>query len=215
MVPLAHLTEADITVRILEGEQSLYEIIIRRFNPYLYRLGRSYNYNHEDTRDLMQDTFIDAYRSLAQFAGRSDFKTWIMRIMMNNCYRKKKKSSFKYEMTQDLNDNATPMFTTPDRDTGNIVRNRELGRIIEEALGKIPFDYRIVFSLREINGLKVSETAELLGISESNVKVRLNRSKTMLRGELEKAYSPQELFEFNLVYCDAVVDYVMKKINEY
>lgn len=214
MVPLEHLTEANITTRILEGEHPLYEIIVRRFNPCLYRIGRSYNYNHQDTQDLMQDTFIDAYRSLAQFAGRSDFKTWIIRIMMNNCYRKREKSSFKYEMAQDLNDNATPMFTTPDRDTGNVVRNHELGHIIEEALGRIPFDYRIVFSLREINGLKVSETAALLGISESNVKVRLNRSKAMLRSELEKAYSPQELFEFNLVYCDAVVDDVMKKINE-
>lgn len=214
MIPLEHLTETNIAGRILEGEQSLYEIIVRRFNPYLYRVGRSYNYSHEDTQDLMQDTFIDAYRSLHQFAERADFKTWIIRIMMNNCYRKKEKSSFKYEMAQAVNDNATPMFTTPDRDTGNVVQNRELAHIIESALGRIPFDYRIVFSLREINGLKVTETAEMLGISEGNVKVRLNRCKAMLRTELEKAYSPRELFEFNLVYCDAVVDYVMNSINE-
>lgn len=214
MVPLEQLSEADITGRILEGEQSLYEIIVRRFNPYLYRVGRSYNYNHADTLDLMQDTFIGAYRALAQFAGRSDFKTWIIRIMMNNCYRKREKASFKYEMAQDLNDNATPMFTTSDRDTGTVVQNRELGHIIEEALARIPFDYRMVFSLREVNGLNVSETAALLGISEGNVKIRLNRSKAMLRSQLEKAYSPRELFEFNLVHCDAVVGYVMNNINE-
>src|SRR5690606_38712042 len=126
--------------------------------PYLYRVGRSYNYNHEDTCDLMQETFIDAYRSLGQFEGRSNFKTWIIRIMMNNCYRKRKKSSFKYEMAQEVNDNAAPLFTTSDRNTGQVVQNKELGRIIESALARIPFDYRIVFSLREINGLKVSET---------------------------------------------------------
>ena len=84
-------TEAEIIRRILDGEKAMYEIIVRRFNPYLYKIGRSYNYNHEDTQDLMQDTFVDAYKNLLQFEGRSNFKTWIIRIMMNNCYRKGKK----------------------------------------------------------------------------------------------------------------------------
>ena len=208
-----HLTETDIAGRVLKGEKSLYEIIVRRFNPCLYRVGRSYNYNHEDTRDLMQETFIDAYRSLHQFEGRSDFKTWIIRIMMNNCYRKRVKLSFKYETAQDINDHAKPMFTASGRDTGQMVQNWELGGIIENALSRIPFDYRIVFCLREINGLNVSETAKLLSISEANVKTRLNRSKAMLRNEIEKTYCPSELFEFNLIHCDAVVDHVLSRIG--
>ncbi|MCE7933303.1 MAG: RNA polymerase subunit sigma-24, partial [Chlorobi bacterium CHB2] len=67
---------------------------------------------------------------------------------------------------------------------------------------------------REINGMNVAETASLLNISEANVKVRLNRAKAMLRGEIEKTYSAVELYEFNLIYCDAVVENVMKKISE-
>ena len=102
---------------------------------------------------------------------------------MNNCYGKKEKSSFKNEIMQDVNDHSKPMFTN-ENETNKIVQNRELGHIIEEALGRIPFDYRMAFSLREINGLNVSETANLLNISESNVKVRLNRAKTMLRTEI-------------------------------
>src|SRR5690606_24485275 len=121
--------------------------------------GRSYNYFHEDTQDLMQETFIDAYKSLSKFEGRSGFKTWIIRIMMNNCYRKKEKSSFKNEIMQEVDDNSKPMFTNANNETENIVQNRELGHIIEDALGKIPFNYRMAFSLREINGLNVSETA--------------------------------------------------------
>jgi len=80
-------------------------------------------------------------------------------------------------------------------------------------LNQIPFDYRIVFSLRAISGLHVSETAELLHISETNVKVRLNRAKTMLRTEMEKKYAVSELFEFNLKYCDPMVERVMKAIR--
>jgi len=206
--------ETEIIERILKGEKSLYELIVRRFNPYLYKIGRSYNYNHEDTQDLMQETFIDAYKSLSQFEGRASFKTWIIRIMMNNCYRKREKSSFKNEIMQDVNDHSIPMFTNRNNETDNVVQSRELKHIIEDALIRIPLDYRMVFSLREINGLNVSETAAMMNITEANVKVRLNRAKTMLRAEIENAYSATELFEFNLIYCDAMVENVMNKINE-
>jgi len=208
------LTETEIIERVLKGEKSLYELIVRRFNAYLYKIGRSYNYNHEDTQDLMQDTYIDAFKSLSQFENRSSFKTWIIRIMMNNCYRKREKSSFRNEIMQDVNEHATPMFTNRNNETDKVIQSRELGTIIENSLVKIPLDYRMVFSLREINGLNVSETAAMLNISEANVKVRLNRAKTMLRSEIENAYSAKELFEFNLIYCDAMVENVMKKINE-
>lgn len=206
-------TETEIVERVINGEKSLYEIIVRRFNPYLYKVGRSYNYNHEDTQDLMQETFVDAYKNLKQFEGRSDFKTWLVRIMLNNCYHKKEKFSFKNEISQDLNINSNPMFTNSNNDTEKVIQNRELGHILEEALGKIPLDYRMVFSLREINGFNVAETANLLNITEANVKTRLNRSKSMLRNEIENTYSTTELFEFNLIYCDAIVENVMKKIN--
>jgi len=214
MIQTEKLTESEIINRITSGEKSLYEIIVRRFNPHLYKVGRSYNYNHEDTRDLMQDTFIDVYRNLQQFEGRADFKTWITRIMLNNCFRKREKLSFKNEISTEVNDQSTPMFSHRDNDTHKIITNHELGHVIEEALGRIPFDYRMVFALREINGMNVAETASLLNITEANVKVRLNRSKAMLRDQIEKTYSPKELFEFNLIYCDAIVENVMKRIYE-
>jgi len=208
------LSELEIIKRIVENEEkALYEIIIRRFNPYLYKIGRSYNYNHEDTEDLMQDTYIDAYKNLSKFEGRSDFKTWIVRIMMNNCYRKREKLSFKNEIMQDVNDQSKPLFTSTSN-TGKVVHNRELGNAIEHTLSEIPYDYRVTFSLREINGFSVAETADLLNISEANVKVRLNRAKTMLKDKLAQSYSNKELYEFNLIYCDEIVNKVMKKINE-
>ena len=208
------LTDKEVVDRVINGEKVLYEIIVRRFNPYLYKIGRSYNYNHEITQDLMQDTFIDAYKSLSKFEGRSSFKTWIIRIMLNNCYRISIKSSYKNEIQQDINDNLEPMYSNGNNVTDRTVRSRELKGIIEDALEKIPFDYRMVFSLREINDLKVKETAELLNISESNVKVRLNRAKTMLKNELMSSYSGNELFDFNLVYCTPMVEKVMKEINK-
>lgn len=208
-------TEQEIIERILKGEKKLYEIIVRRYNPYLYKVGRAYNYNHDDTQDIMQETYIDTYKSLQQFEGRSNFKTWIIRIMMNNCYKKKEKSSYKNEFSEEhINEKATPMFTNTHNDANKTIHTCELGNIIETALENIPEIYRIVFSLREINGLSGSETAELLNLSETNIKVRLSRAKEMLRNELEKSYTASELYEFNLVYCNAMVENVMAKINE-
>jgi RNA polymerase sigma-70 factor (ECF subfamily) len=72
----------------------------------------------------------------------------------------------------------------------------------------------MVFSLREINGLNVSETSSVLDISEANVKVRLNRAKAMLRTEIEKSYTAEELFEFNLCYCNPFTERVMSIVNK-
>ncbi|MBK6449080.1 MAG: sigma-70 family RNA polymerase sigma factor [Saprospiraceae bacterium] len=214
MTSFTQYTDAKIIENILSGEIAQYEIFIRRNNPFLYKVGRSYNYNHEDTQDLMQESFIDAYKNLSKFENRSSFKSWIIKIMLNHCFRKKQKFSFKNEIVAEIMDSSEPMFKRSENDTYKMVANRELHCIIEKALGSVPFDYRMVFSLREMNGLNVSETAKALEISEANVKVRLNRAKTMLRKEIEKSYSAEEIFEFNLIYCDAIVDHVMQTITE-
>lgn len=209
------LTEIEIIGRILSGDKLLYEIIVRRFNPFLYKIGRSYNYNHEDTQDLMQETYIDAFKSLSRFEQRSNFKTWLIRIMLNNCYRKKQKYSFKNEFANEtMNENVRPMFSNSDNDAQKEIHNRELGHIIERSFSKLPEDYRMVFSLREISGLSIAETSSALEISEANVKVRLNRAKSMLRTEIERSYSAEELFEFNLCYCDPFTERVMNQIKE-
>ncbi len=214
MKAFEQFTDVDIVQKIVAGEVELFEIIIRRNNSALYRVGRSYNYNHEDTQDLMQDTYVDAFTNLSRFENRSTFKTWIIRIMLNNCFKKQQKWSFKNIAPMEINDSSSPLFANHQGDTHKTLMNKELNFVIENALQRVPMDYRMVFMLREVNGLNVNETAETLNISESNVKVRLNRAKTMLRKEVEKSYSVDEIFEFNLVYCDAMVENVMNKIKK-
>lgn len=207
-------TDIDILSKILAGETGLFEIIIRRYNAYLFKTGRSYGFNHPDTEDLMQETYLSAYTALNTFENRSSFKTWLVTIMLHHCYRKKQKFSFQKEnpAQNDLQENAAPMFTHNHPDANKTVINRELGHVLENALLRIPEDYRLVFSLRELSGLSTAETSEALAISESNVKVRLNRAKTMLRACIENMYAPEDIFEFNLIYCDRMVEHVMKLI---
>jgi RNA polymerase sigma-70 factor (ECF subfamily) len=186
------ISEIELINRIIKGENELFEILIRRNNPYLYKLGMSYGYKHEDVEDLMQEAFIAAYLNLEKFEARSSFKTWITRIMLNQCYQKAQKLSFKFEKANDvLNEKTTPMFeSNQSTDTYRSVLNNELSNVIVGALTSIPLEYRMVFSLRELNGMSTAETAETLDISETNVKVRLNRAKQMLREKVEKNVYP-------------------------
>jgi RNA polymerase sigma-70 factor (ECF subfamily) len=217
MIASKQLPDFDIINDVINGNTALFEILIRRYNPYLYKVGRSYGYCHQDVEDLMQDTFIHGFQNLGQLQNRSYFKTWLVRIMLNECYRKSHKfASFK-EVTLDgfLNEKSIPMFTNDsNEDTEKKVGNRELGSIIENAINQIPIDYRLVFSLRELNGMSLHETSKALNITETNVKVRLNRAKAMLRKEVEKMYSAEDIFEFNLIYCDKIAAKVMERISK-
>lgn len=205
--------DIEIIQQILNGAHALYEVIIRRYNPFLYKIGRAYFYNHEDTQDLMQDTYVNAYFNLHHFEKRASFKTWLTRIMLHHCYHKKQKFSYKNEVAvQQQTERLQPMFQQQATSEETLI-NKELGTILEAALQKIPPDYRMVFALRELNGFNVAETAEALGITESNVKVRLTRAKAMLRSQIEKMYAAEDIYEFNLVYCDNIVTRVMAAIS--
>jgi len=212
---VAQYSDEEVIKEIVAGNKSLFEILIRRYNPDLYKIGRGYGYNHQDTEDLMQEAFINSFQSLAKFQNRSSFKTWLIRIMLNECYHKSKKLSYKKASTVEIsvNKNSGSMFlTTNNGNPDRSVINKELKNVIEAALKNLPEDYRMTFTLRELTGLSVADTAELLDITASNVKVRLNRAKVMLRTEIEKIYSPEDIYEFNLIYCDKIVNEVMKKI---
>ncbi len=98
IAPLEQFSDNDIIERVVNNEVPLFEVLIRRYNPYLYKVGRSYGYNHHDVEDLMQETFINAYQNLKGFNNRSSFKTWLVRIMLNNCYRKSQKACARNEL---------------------------------------------------------------------------------------------------------------------
>ncbi len=207
-------SDGEIISKVLSGEIDHYRVIVHRYNSYLYKIGRSYGYHHEDVEDLMQDTYVKAFINLPAFENRSSFLTWLTRIMLNNCYHKKMRSSWQREKTTNsIEEKSTPMFNSNETNSRRIV-NDELRTILEQAIVHIPEPYRNVFTLRELNGMSVKETADVLHLSESNVKVRLNRAKTMLQKEISKSYSSEEIFEFNLIYCDAMVERVMHEIRK-
>jgi RNA polymerase sigma-70 factor (ECF subfamily) len=92
------LTDIAIVYKVQEGEVNLFELLIRRYSSYLYKIGRACGYNHSDTEDLMQETYIIAYRHLSAFKNHSSFKIWIVKIMLNSCNHKKLKFNCQKEL---------------------------------------------------------------------------------------------------------------------
>ena len=204
------LTDGNVIEKIIAGDTAIFEILIRRYNQALYKIGRMYGFNHQDTEDLMQDTHVSAYMQLAAFENRSSYKTWISRIMINKCLYKLKYGYSRKEISSELKEEST----SANLQTEQSMLNRELSTVLEKSLDSIPLIYRSVFVLREIEGYSVAETAELTGISGINVKVRLNRAKSLLQKQLEQFYSSGDIYSFNLIYCDKMVDRVFAALNK-
>lgn len=207
--------DGEIIQNILDGEVALFELLIRRYNSVLYKIARSYGFNHQDAQDLMQDTHVSAYENLKQFEGRSAYRTWISKIMIHKCHYRIKYGYKKYEVSDEkITEENQPLHMNAGTLPDGYSVNKELGFILENSLDKLPMLYRNVFVLRELEGFSTKETADLLDITEVNVKVRLNRAKTLLQEEIRKIYSQSEVYSFNLVYCDAMVKMVFDQIQK-
>jgi len=210
--PADHMTDTfsdeEIVKRVVNGEKHLYEKLMRKFNERLYRISMSIINDDKEAEDIMQTAYLNAYRQLSNFKHQSSFSTWLIRILINeSLLHKKRKAQLEKTLTEHIRIDHQP--ETP---LDNLM-NKELKAILEKAVLTLPEKYRLVFVMREIQGMTTNETMEALEIGESNVKIRLNRAKEMLRTELNSYWQPEELLEFNLTRCDVIVNYVMHKIN--
>ncbi len=208
LLSLNKLADPELVSRILAGEKRLYEIIIRRYNQRLYRIGMSILKNDANTEDAMQTTYVKAYEHLSQFKQQSSLSTWVIRIMINECLsRKKMDQRFANGGIEKYLENKSSMKTP-----AHIFMNKELNGVLENAIANLPQKYRIVFILREVEELSVKETGEALELEESNVKVRLNRAKNMLRQDLN-GYLKENVYSFHLSRCDVIVKNVFNRLS--
>jgi RNA polymerase sigma factor (sigma-70 family) len=204
--------EDEILNRIVRGDKELYALIIRKYNQRLYRIALSIMNNESEVEDIMQVTYIKAYENLDKFRSHSSFSTWITRILINECLMNRKKRE---QMASNEwgfffpADYQKPVVQTPLMK----VINLELKAILEFSIRKLPEKYRTVFIMRELENMSVLETMECLGITETNVKVRLNRAKVMLRDKLKNYIKQDDLLTFYKPRCNRIVDHVMNKIT--
>lgn len=211
----AALSDVAVVERVLDGDVSLYELLMRRHNQKLYRVIRSYLKQEQEVEDVMQETYMKAFEKLAQFRSDAMFSTWLIRIGINKALARlreqKKLSSATYLLDQPEGLSSLLNQMNAANPEQAAIR-QEVKQLVESAIDSIPEKYRIVYTLREVEDLSIHDIAQCLVLSESNVKVRLHRAKSMLKESLFKLSIVGDVFEFGNRRCDAVVIRVLRAL---
>ena len=205
------LTDEQVITEILAGEKNKYALLMRKYNQRLYRITKGYLQDEAEIEDTMQDTYVKAYQNLAKFEGRSQFGTWVTKILINECLQRVKKISRK-DLYENTAENSITMNITDHQNPETKALNRELKQVLEKNIESLPEKYKVVFLMREVEHMSIEETSQVLDLSIANVKIRLNRAKAMLRKSLSELYPVREVFEFNLIRCNRIAENVMARI---
>jgi len=183
------ITEEDLLERIRNGDQAACALCIELYGTQVYRLALRLMKNEADAEDVMQETFLNAYKSIDKFEGRSGLSTWLYRIAYNAAMMRLRRPS-PYTLSIDETLQQDSPLTVPkqlfdwcclpekDFDTA------EVRGYLEESIVELPEKLKSAFILRELEGLSTQETADALGISADAVKKRLHRSRLWLRERL-------------------------------
>lgn len=210
--PWGDVSDGEAVAEVVRGNREMFEVIVRRYNPQLYRVGMAYLRNHAQAEDAMQNAYLKAFLNLRRFRGQALFGTWLTRIMINECLmflRRQKRAAMEV-----LDDEATARvesvaFASPAVD---YVHAQEMKALLEQAILTLPRTHRAVYLLREVQHLTTAETARCLGLSRENVKVCLHRAREGLKAQLLKTAAGVELFDYTARWCDPLTARVMQAV---
>jgi RNA polymerase sigma-70 factor (ECF subfamily) len=207
-------TDEQVIERVLAGETALYEIIMRRYNQRLYRVVRAILRDDNEAEDVIQDAYVRAYQSLAQFENRSAFSTWLIRIAMHEALARVRRRN-RFSVLDEEDDSVEGRAPSREPDPEQTLSQSELRRVLEDSILQLPARYRTVVMLRDIEEMSTAETAAALGISEQNVKVRLHRAHVLARKMLLSRVGScaKSAFPFMNARCDRVVAGVFARLG--
>ncbi|GAP10242.1 RNA polymerase sigma factor, sigma-70 family [Bellilinea caldifistulae] len=187
------IPETSLSLEALKkGDRHELARMVDLYSDKIYRLALKFTNNPQDAEDVLQETFLKAMRALPEFEGRSSLSTWLYRIAVNESLMLLRKQ--KPDVSLD------PPAEEEDSDEGTSsndliladwcclpedeLLSEESRRFLNQAIQQLPATLRGVFVLRDLEGLSIKETAELLGLTETNVKTRLLRARLFLRQQL-------------------------------
>ncbi len=206
------LADEEVVARVVAGEGPLFELLMRRHNQRIYRAIRAILRRDEEVEDVMQQTYLNAFRHLGQFAGEARFATWLTSIAVNEAVARLRRG--RIAEARDAGDEPIAVLPSRDADPETEVIGAELRAVLEQSILSLPERYRTVLVLRQVEGLSTEETAESLGIKADAVKTRLKRARTMLRDDIlaKTGITLDGLFAFRDVRCNRVVSAVLAVI---
>jgi RNA polymerase sigma-70 factor (ECF subfamily) len=186
-------TDLELVARFRKGDMDAFQELISRYETKAFNLAMGFTRNLEDAEEVLQDVFVTVYRKIEGFQGKSAFSSWLYRITVNAAFMKLRKRKQNQTVSiEDLTPGTENSWNEKSDavDPGSEVHtiNKQLKEVLYRAIQKLPEEYRIVFMLRDVDGLSNKEVGEILDLSIPAVKSRLHRSRLMLRKKLQRFY---------------------------
>jgi RNA polymerase sigma factor (sigma-70 family) len=180
--------DEQIINRILNGEQSAFALLVERYQNYVFTLVLRFTDNREDAEEIAQDTFVKAYRSLADFRGDSKFSTWLFTITRTTClsFLRKKKLNI-----QSL-DNERTSLQVENRESGfnaNLVEQKSKHAMLNQAISMLSPDDAQVLNLFYIGDQTLDEIGKIMRLDPNTVKVKLHRARQRLKQKMETYFA--------------------------
>ncbi len=194
---LEQLTDTELVRRAKAGELEAFAAMVARHERVVYSLARRIVQQDQDAEDVTQQAFLSALEGLGSFREAASFATWLQRIATYAALKvlRKRKGlptvslEAATEPQEGYDTVPHPEFIADWKQSpSELVEREETRRLLDEALAKLDEKHRVIFLLRDVEGLSVKETAEALGLSEANVKVRLLRARLQLRELLTRKF---------------------------
>src|SRR2546426_11605170 len=174
------------------GDVAAFEELVKRYDRKLFRIAQALTHNLEDAQDVVQEAFLKAFQHLGQFRENSKFSTWLIRITLNQSLMKLRKRRLREVSIDDdfqsEEDNLPIDVADWAPNPEELYRAAELREILRKTLQELGPGLRVVFVLRDIEGLSLEQTAEALDLSLSAVKARSWRARLQLRERLSKYF---------------------------
>lgn len=171
-------SDASVIGRVLSGDRHAYAILMRRYNQRLYRVAWALTRDAAEAEDVVQESWVRAFQRLGQVTDPERFRAWLTRVVVNEALHRRRQNLRRESLT----DPEAEMMT--DEDPESLAAQRELRPVLEAAVSSLPDVLRVVFVLREVEGMAVADIADSLGIQEATVKTRAFRARELLRNRL-------------------------------
>jgi RNA polymerase sigma-70 factor, ECF subfamily len=217
LVVVDGVQEQEMVALAVNRNEAAIRAIIKHHNSSLFRIARSVLRDDAEAEDALQDAYVKAFTALSGFRAESSLRTWLSRIVLNECLQKlragrsRPKATTEFAPAIEAEIIPFPLQSDPERN----MAQRELVHLVENAVDALPDEFRLVLVARTIDGMSIEETAELLGLRPETVKTRLYRARALLKKSLAEHLDPllTNAFPFMGRRCEHMANAVMARLQ--
>jgi RNA polymerase sigma-70 factor (ECF subfamily) len=213
------LGDPELTQRARGRDEAAIRVLMQRYNRRLFRIARGVLRNDAEAEDVVQEAYVRAFTRLAEFRGESSFGTWVSRIAYNEALGRQRRQRAMTDLSvlDSLKQaDIIPFpYTTSATDPERTMAQREVQKLLENAIDDLPEDFRSVLIARAVEGLSIEDTAAVLGIKPQTVKTRLHRARKLLHDALDRHLAPGlvDVFPIGGMRCERMTENVLRRLR--